>query len=309
MYTYSKSFNGTAAFTAAFNIIALALLHRNLVIAAAVMALSVVVDPPNLLAIIILSFYAAGIFRRKLPSLVLLLAPIVVSILFLMVYNFLLFQNPFTFPEQFWLGYQETKELTGPVNLLSRFSTPLHIGLFIQLLSPDYGLLFISPIILIGFLAFLMMSREFSEDHRKLIYMCYSVLLLMVIFYSLWWLPSGGASFGPRFLVGYFPFFIILLAVVLKSVKSTLGWIVLLFITAYSAVYAALGALYWPDKSFPAALEDIKEGVSYAVLLSMIGPPVMQWLVLSLISVGMCAYRISRIMISNLQKIRIMFLN
>lgn len=126
-----------------------------------------------------------------------------VSLSAVFIYNFALFGNPLTFGEGLALtGAGSAEGHTG-----IDFATPLHIGLFGNLLSPMKGLIFFAPLAfaaLPGF--FIVLKSKFKPE--ALLFSSYFVLMLFV--YSVWRDWAGGFTVGPRFLISTLPYLFVL---------------------------------------------------------------------------------------------------
>ncbi len=137
--------------------------------------------------------------RSVLERISVFFAPVLVVGFLLLVYNYVLFHNPFTFPEDYWIGYD------GQASSLSQFSTPLLTGLQELLLSPSRGLLLFSPVVVLAIPGSLLLAKK----RRWEVILLESVFLCNLLLYSKWYLWDGGGSFGPRFLVTSIPLLVI----------------------------------------------------------------------------------------------------
>jgi len=164
------------------------------------------------------------------------------------VYNLYFFNNVFG-------GYS---------SLVSGFSfNPGALNSFLGLLiSPNRGLFIFSPICLIAvFGIFGIKNIKPKKMQYFFILMAISVLCQIIVysFFNMWW---GGWSYGPRFLTGMLPFFIVFLGLYLDKFSKTtwtqksirkyfIVFVISLFI-CWSVFVQIVGAFYHPDPSWAA---------------------------------------------------------
>ncbi len=131
-------------------------------------------------------------------------------------YNYVLFKNPFTFPEEFFEYVpQGQRNFAG---LENRFRLDaLGVQAFFNLFSLYRGLLVLSPVLIFGFFGlYLMLSKKQWGLRRDGIFFG---LLFLTIFlpYSAWNDWAGGAAYGPRFLVSSLPYLVIPMSIVFAN--------------------------------------------------------------------------------------------
>lgn len=183
------------------------------------------------------------------------LSPIVLFSFLLLIYNYVLFQNLFTFPESYWVGYN------GSIPTFAQeFSTPIVVGLNGLLISTSRGLAVYSPIVVFSIPGFLLLGKL---HHKAEAILLASAFLANLFTYSMWSTWFGGESYGPRFLVPSLPFLIIPMFAFIQyalSSRSTLVKFGTAALTAslfiFSATIESIGALtrpavnYYPNVSF-----------------------------------------------------------
>ncbi len=108
------------------------------------------------------------------------------------LYNFVRFGNPWQ------AGYPAGES----------FSTPLAVGLWGLLFSPERGLFLYTPLAVVSVLAW----PAFFRRHRAEALAGGAVAGALLLTYAAWWNWAGGMGYGPRFLVPALPFLAVMLA-------------------------------------------------------------------------------------------------
>ena len=165
-------------------------------------------------------------------------------------YNFAIFGTPFMTTESAYVGQ----------SVFGKFSTPLPYGLALNFVSLSRGVFAFAPFAVLGVLGYVDALRTKGVAVEALLWL--AILLGIVIPYSAWYDPSGGLSFGPRFIVPAIPFLIIPAGFVVeqaRGVKSSLVY----------ALYAA-GAVINGMAAFvtavpPSTAFDVSPFLSYIV--------------------------------------------
>lgn len=111
-------------------------------------------------------------------------------------------------------------------------------SIFNILVMPPQGLLFTAPAM---FLALLFL---FSFKTDRFIRFAGLSLIAFLAINTFWWSPTGGASFGQRFLIVYYPLLSLVLASLLKKVPSTKTFIFTAIITLLNLAHTFI-FLYW----------------------------------------------------------------
>ena len=163
---------------------------------------------------LVFSFRAKGlgVLRVKWKLLVFLIGSAVGPVLDL-GYNYLIFGDPLTFPEQYWKNH---------ASLVSQFTIgSLAVNSIYNLISPYRGLFLFSPVLVLGIYGMYRMGRS-SPQNRIDTYFLLLLFLFVLLPYSAWSDWTGGASFGPRFIIYGMPFLVIPIAYLLFEKKTLL---------------------------------------------------------------------------------------
>lgn len=117
-------------------------------------------------------------------------------------------------------------------------------GLTIHFLSPDRGIIYYTPVVLLGFLGLLVGIKKKTEMVPVLI----GVIGANVLLYSMWGDPWGGWAFGSRYLIPSYAMLSIFIALLLThlSKRKILNVIFILFflvVSIYSISVNTLGAV------------------------------------------------------------------
>ena len=240
--------------------------RSNHLLAAISLAMCFFLEYQTLILFLPMYFYAYFYrSKRDLITFLIYFIPTVIVGLFHLLYNSLLFGGPFNFPEKFWSGYPER-----PAEFSLMFSTPPHLGVYLLLLSPENGLLLITPILITSFIG-LWYLRTFRSDLAVLIM---ALLCSSLLFYSAWHLPWGGGSFGPRFLIPVISILSTPLSVFIekKILKSRLTGIFLFSILMfYSSAASSLGIIVAPDCLFNNAFYNLLRLRSPCIIPQLLG--------------------------------------
>ncbi len=124
------------------------------------------------------------------------------------------------------------------------FFKPRHIinGLYIQLFSPDRGVIAFAPIVLLGILGAFYASSTVSGE--SLLPVLVGVIAADIVLYSMWGDPWGGWAFGSRYLIPSYAMLSIMISFALsKFNKKILFLIPFYVILLYSIFVNTLGAL------------------------------------------------------------------
>lgn len=151
------------------------------------------------------------------------------GILLIGAYNYLNFGNFFASTEQMYLGSSA---------FFGNFGYPLYLGIVLNLFTPFRGLFFYCPILVIGAFGMYIMFRKDKQAGLFL-----ALFLGLLLPYSAWYDPTGGLSYGPRFIVPAIPFLLIPGGFFLDSNRSIKrnNWRVLLTYSLYALGVAMNG--------------------------------------------------------------------
>jgi hypothetical protein len=151
-----------------------------------------------------------------------------------LICNELAFGNPLMFPEDVKLSGGAS--LTGQFSLLA---IPLHMIFYA--VSPYRGLLFFSPVLVLGVYGLYLMSKR--EDLKSTSILFLSLFLLILVFYSSWSDWGGGLAYGPRFLILGLPYLAIPLSFFLTEKTSASSRALFMYLFAISTIVEGIGAL------------------------------------------------------------------
>jgi hypothetical protein len=139
-------------------------------------------------------------------------------------------------------------------------------GLYIHLISPDRGILYYTPVMLLGLLGAGILYRKNSTFGTLLI----SIVSLNLLVYSMWGDPWGGWAFGSRYMIPSYALLAVCIGVLLSNYKRNLLVLsVFSLLLMYSVSVNTLGAITTsqnPPKVEVLALEElsgVQERYSY----------------------------------------------
>jgi hypothetical protein len=120
-------------------------------------------------------------------------------------YNYASFGSPLQGSEQLYLHAS---------SVFAEFSYPLYLGVYLNLFTPYRGLFVFSIFLLLGVFGFYDMIKE--SLYRREALLLLACFLGIFIPYSMWYDPTGGEGFGPRFLVAAIPFLLLPAGIVIQ---------------------------------------------------------------------------------------------
>lgn len=223
-------------------------------------ALAIPLDYPNLFFLFPIAIYAMGkiiLFKKTTEKLLVeinfirILTPVVAifPILFFLIYNQLSYGNAFqlsgTLPSASDVLMAQNKPLgeSSPTSktAVGFFQTRrLLNGFYLHFVSPDRGVIYFTPVILLGALgAFVSFKKGV-----KLTTVFIAIVGANVLLYSMWGDPWGGWAFGSRYLIPSYAVLSIFIALLLTFWQKK-TWLLLAFLVLfnYSAAINTLGAL------------------------------------------------------------------
>src|SRR3989344_2458284 len=113
-------------------------------------------------------------------------------------------------------------------------------GFYLHFISRDRGILTFTPIMFIGFVAII---YAYIKKIRHTTFFI-SILLLIILLYSLWGDPWGGWAFGSRYFVSAYALLSIFIAIILNKLKKNIYFIIFFAILLfYSISVNTIGAI------------------------------------------------------------------
>jgi hypothetical protein len=129
----------------------------------------------------------------------LFVGPIMLATLFIFIYNAVRFGSGFDTGYHFDSG--------------EGFTTPILEGLLGLLVSPYRGVFWHTPVFILSLIALPFFARRHRLEAASIV----AGSALLIGLYSMWWMWWGGFAWGPRFLVPFSPFWVLLLAPLLST--------------------------------------------------------------------------------------------
>jgi hypothetical protein len=210
---------------------------RSVILGGLAVGAALIVDYVDVVLIPVLLAYLVLSLRRKglaslLESALGFLACSSVGIVAICLYNVSSFGQALVTSEQLYLGSS---------TLFGNFSTPIYLGVLLDLFSPLRGIFLFSPVLLLGVLGFRKMLRERSGVTKEGLLLLATFLALFLP-YCAWYGPTGGLSFGPRFVIASLPFLLLPAGFAIqRDGKPRLAVAYLLY--AFGVIVNGLGAL------------------------------------------------------------------
>ena len=149
-----------------------------------------------------------GSFRSALSNACMCLIGAIPGLAAIGWYDYLIFGTPTVFTEQGYLGG----------SVLGSFTTPLYAGLALDFVSLSRGLFAFAPLLVVGVLGLFDLFK--GRGRRLEMLLLVSLFTGIVVPYSMWYGPSGGPGFGPRFLVQAIPLLLIPAGVIVEQAKG-----------------------------------------------------------------------------------------
>lgn len=148
-----------------------------------------------------------------------------------LLYNYILFGNPLSFPQS--LASSGTHFFIG-LSLLEHF--------VYYLASPDRGIFILSPVLALGVVGLLKMCRSKFLKSDALLFL--SLILADMLFYSAWQAWDGAWAYGPRFLIIVLPYLAVPVSLVLSGKYFGRLFLILFF---WSSAVQLAGAVAGPS--------------------------------------------------------------
>ena len=128
------------------------------------------------------------------------IAPIIVCGVILLWYNYIRFEKLFAF------GYLYGTDANDSRDDHFGFNTPFLLGLYGLLFSTGKGFFFYNPSTILSLFGI----KTFYQQYKAEALLILGIICGSILIYSSWWAWHGDFSWGPRFLTGLSPFFILL---------------------------------------------------------------------------------------------------
>ena len=175
------------------------------------MGLLVLVRLTNIVIVLPLSIYVVLQNKKYIVPLVLGAIPAIISMLYM---------NQLFYGSMFSTGYIARTDFHWTTSYFE--SLP---GYFV---SPARGFLFLSPPLLLGFIA-LFKFKNLSLLYKTFIVICVLQILVM----GKWWAWEGANAFEARMLTEILPFLFILTVEMIKNIKSRAAFLLLVWLTTH----------------------------------------------------------------------------
>lgn len=130
---------------------------------------------------------------------------------------------------------------TGPQSVVNFFQTRNMLnGFYIHFLSPDRGIMYFTPVILIGIIGIILAYKKRMRYAQLLL----GIIGVNILLYSMWGDPWGGWAFGSRYLIPSYAILAIFISIALTRFRKK--WLFLVpfwILLTYSIAVNTLGAL------------------------------------------------------------------
>jgi len=230
-------------------------------------ALSIPLDYPNLILMFPIGIYALGriVSFNKIKNAIsvkislfktLTLLVMIIPILFFLWFNKVSYGSPLQLSGTVQTANfkPDTLEAKVPLQKVTNNDTEINKrsalaffdsrailnGFYIQFISPDRGIIYYTPVIILGILGAALAFRK----KLKMATLFIAIISLNILLYSMWKDPWGGWAFGERYLIPSFAILSISIAILLTYWQKKV-WFLLFFIFlfSYSVAVNTLGAI------------------------------------------------------------------
>lgn len=159
---------------------------------------------------------------------------IFIGILPFLIYNYIVFGNPFTL-SRFYMDPKIWTEIGG----IEGLKLP-NLFIAIRLMFDTYkGIFFYYPILLFSFLGLKYMYKKFKVESLLIIF----IFLTFLILNSSWWAWWGGTSFGPRHLLPSVPFLVLPLLFLFEKFEHSKTLKIIAFILIFYSIFVNFSGL------------------------------------------------------------------
>lgn len=234
-------------------------------------ALAIPLDYPNLFFLFPIGVYALGKifvvkYQDKLLKIKLSFTKAITILIMILPILFFLWFNQSSFGNPFQLSGTLPSAKSAPLsnklatntNLEAQFVTPtssapsgknalgffqsrnLLNGFYLQFISPDRGIIYFTPVILLGILGAFLAYRK----RVQMVPLLVAVIGANVLLYAMWGDPWGGWAFGSRYLIPSFAIMSIFISLLLSYWgKKVLFLVIFIILFSYSVGVNTLGAI------------------------------------------------------------------
>lgn len=113
-------------------------------------------------------------------------------------------------------------------------------GFYLQFVSPDRGIIYFTPVILLGIVGFLLAFKK----KVAMVSLLTAIIGANVLLYAMWGDPWGGWAFGSRYLIPSYAILSIFIALLLTYFRNNIIFLIIfLILFGYSAAVNTLGAI------------------------------------------------------------------
>jgi hypothetical protein len=197
--------------------------ERYIIFAGLSLGFALIVDNLSFSVILFLLVYFLYFTRRK-KQIVIFLIAFFIATLPLLIYNFLIFHNPFEDTYKYLDPVIYSKSCFMNSNMYG-FNLAFEPFIILRLLVYPYiGLFFYYPVLLLSFYGLIEMYKEHKEE-SLFILSSFLFLLILISMYSFWF----AGNFGPRFLLIVLPFFVIPMVYSFKKINLKIIFILFIF--------------------------------------------------------------------------------
>ena len=171
--------------------------------------------------------------QRAFPRVTLaFLSASILGAVFIGLYNLSSFGRVFVSSEQLYLSSS---------TLLGQFGFPMYLGVILNLVTPLRGLFLFSPLLVLGVAGMQRMLGSSTYDKEALLML--SIFLGILLPYSSWYGPTGGAAFGPRFIIPAIPFLLLPVGFLIESRRERLMYWTAYGLFAFGVLINGIGGL------------------------------------------------------------------
>ncbi len=140
--------------------------------------------------------------------------------------------------DQTGLKFNEAKEKKSSIGFFRTRS--ILNGLYVHFLSPDRGIIFFAPIVLVGLLG----VRYGLQKNKTITQLMLVILSVNITLYSMWGDPWGGWAFGSRYLIPTYSLLAIFIGIALTQLRHNFIFVLIfVLVNTYSVAINSAGAI------------------------------------------------------------------